>query len=183
CAASTRGGAGRRRSGARPSDGTRRSGGDRTDARNGDQGAGGGGRARPGTPAATRARGDEDGDAADRAVRRRRAEGERRRGRPSRRRRGAGRARGLIAPRFAFAHARGSLRSPLVGMRTVLCFAACWWAARPSRAAGEPYPELKKLLKLHRGAHVALDLQLAGHVCRPWILLPSDELLVVSILC
>src|SRR5947209_2265655 len=50
-----------------------------------------------------------------------------------------------------------------------------WRAARSSSSSRSS--DLEEFLQLHRGAHVALDLQLAGHVGARRVLLAADDLL------
>ena len=119
--------------------------------------------------AARRARGDEDGDAARLALRRDRARRPRRRGRPGRRRRSARRARG-VARSARSGTDRGASEAETAASATPS-------AARPASQQAESFARLKELLELHRGAHVALDLELAGHVGARRVLLAGDDLL------
>ncbi len=102
----------------------------------------------------------------DRPDARNRDQGARRGGRPSRGAAGARRARGDEdgdAARVAVR--RDGARRARRG-----------WRPGRRRSAPRRAGRLKQLLELHGGAHVALDLQLPGHVGARWVLLARDDL-------
>src|SRR5579872_1205136 len=79
------------------------------------------------------------------------------------------------SPLSAMDASRGS--SPSSGCATTNAIASARVCSGSAMSTTTPTEDLEELLELHRRAHVALDLQLAGHVGARRVLVAGDDLL------